>query len=181
MRTTAAARRYAKALFTLAQEEGHVAEIRAELGELTDLIERSPELSEALLTPLHPVDERKNVLDDVTRQAGLSVTVRHFMAFLVDQRRLVDYKGIRDEYERLADELSGVVTAEVVSARQLDSEKQERLRRALSAATGRDVQLDIQLDPELLGGVIAKVGDLVFDGTLRAQLGALRDSMTKGP
>lgn len=180
MKTTAAARRYAKALFALAQEEGRVAEIRSELGGLTDLIEQNPELSEALLTPLHPVEERKNVLDALTSEAGFSDTVRHFMAFLVDQRRLVDYEGIRDEYDRLADELSGLVMAEVVSATALDGEKQERLRRALSAATGRDVRLDIQLDPELLGGVIAKVGDLVFDGTLRAQLLAMRDSMTKG-
>ena len=180
MKTTAAARRYAKALFALAQEEGRVAEIRSELGGLTDLIEQNPELAEALLTPLHPVEERKNVLDALTGEAGLSPTVRHFMAFLVDQRRLVDYGGIREEYDRLADELSGLVVAEVVSATALDDEKQERLRRALSAATGRDVRLDIQLDPELLGGVIAKVGDLVFDGTLRAQLSAMRDSMTKG-
>ena len=75
---------------------------------------------------------------------------------------------------------AGLVTAEVVSARELDANEEERLRRALSAATGREVRLDIQLDPGVIGGVIAKVGDLVFDGTLRAHLGQLRATMTKG-
>jgi F-type H+-transporting ATPase subunit delta len=180
MKSTAAGRRYAKALFTLAQEESRVAEIREELFNLSEFVAQNPELSRVLLTPLHPVDERKNVLDALIRKAGLSTTVRHFMAFLVDQRRLVDFDGIREEYERLADEQAGLVTAEVVSARELDANDEERLRRALSAATGREVRLDIQLDPELIGGVIAKVGDLVFDGTLRAQLGQLRATMTKG-
>ena len=180
MKSTAAGRRYAKALFTLAQEESRVAEIREELSNLSELVAQNPELSRVLLTPLHPVEERKNVLDALIREAGLSKTVRHFMAFLVDQRRLVDFDGIREEYERLADEQAGLVTAEVVSARELDANDEERLRRALSAATGREVRLDIQLDPELIGGVIAKVGDLVFDGTLRAQLGQLRATMTKG-
>ena len=180
MKSTAAGRRYAKALFTLAEEDSRIAEVREELSGLSELVAQNPELSRVLLTPLHPVEERKNVLDAVIREAGLSDTVRHFVAFLVDQRRLVDFEGIRDEYERLADEQAGLVTAEVVSARELDANDEERLRRALSAATGREVRLDIQLDPGVIGGVIAKVGDLVFDGTLRAQLGQLRATMTKG-
>ena len=180
MRTTAAARRYAKALFSIAREMDGVAEIRSELTAMSEMLEESRELSDVLLTPLHPVEERKRVLAFLCRNAGFRDTVRNFMAFLVDQRRLVDFAGIRDEYERLADELSGVLTAEVVSASALDDGREERLRSALSAATGRDVQLEIQLDPELIGGVIAKVGDVVFDGTLRAQLDQLRASMTKG-
>ena len=180
MKSSAAGRRYAKAVFTLAQEDSRVAEVRQELSDLSELIEQNPELSRVLLTPLHPVEERKNVLDALIREAGISDTVRHFLAFLVDQRRLVDFEGIREEYERLADEEAGLVTAEVVSARELDANDEERLRRALSAATGREVRLDIQLDPALIGGVTAKVGDLVFDGTLRAQLAQLRATMTKG-
>lgn len=180
MRTTAAARRYAKALFSIAQEDDAVDQIRAEMTAFGEMIAESKELADALLTPLHPVEERKRVLGALCREAGFSNTIRNFMAFLVDQRRLVDFDGIREEYERLADELSGVLTAEVFCASALGDDREERLRRALSAATGRDVRLDIQLDPELIGGVIAKVGDVVFDGTLRAQLGQLRATMTKG-
>ena len=180
MRTTAAARRYAKALFSIAEEFDGVAQIRAELTAIGEMVEESKELTDVLLTPLHPVEERKRVLATLCGDADFSDTVRNFLAFLVDQRRLVDLAGIREEYERLADELSGVLTAEVFSASALDGDREERLRRALSAATGRDVRLEIQLDPELIGGVIAKVGDVVFDGTLRAQLGQLRATMTKG-
>ncbi|MFP6662303.1 MAG: ATP synthase F1 subunit delta [Myxococcota bacterium] len=179
MKTTAAARRYAKAVFSLAQEDDEVAGIRGELALIGEMIETSKELEDVLLTPLHPVEERKRVLAALILHAGVGATVRKFMAFVVDQRRLVDFEGIRGEYDRLADELSGLVTAEVVSASALSTDREERLRRALCLATGFDVRLEVQIDPELLGGAVAKVGDRVFDGTLRTQLDQLRTSVTK--
>jgi F-type H+-transporting ATPase subunit delta len=93
---------------------------------------------------------------------------------------LVAFSAIHEEYDRLADELSGRLTAEVRTATPLDDEQRERLRAALSGATGRDVELEVTLEPELIGGAIAKVGDLIFDGTLRAQLEQLRINLTKG-
>ena len=94
-----------------------------------------------------------------------------------DQRRLVDYAAIAVEYARLADEDQGLLTAEIVAASDLDERRRDRLRRALSDRTGREVRLEIQVDPSLVGGAIAKVGDLVFDGSIRTQLQHLRSNL----
>ena len=180
MRSSAAARRYARALFSLAKEEDRIAEMRQELQQLADLLAESEELHHALFRPLHPAAERRAVLREVAERLGFSATARNFFSFLVDQRRLVDFEGIREEYEHLADAAAGRAKAEVVSASPLSDEQRDRLLRALSARTGREVELDVKIDPSLLGGAIASVGTLVFDGSLRTQLNQLRASLTKG-
>ena len=180
MRTSAATRRYARAIFELAREDDRVTEVRREFSELSEVVAESKELRTALLTPLHPVEERKKVLNALAERLNLSTRVRNFLAFLVDKRRLIALAAIHEEYERLADELSGRLIAEVRTATPLDEDQQTRLRGALSGATGRDVELEVTLEPELIGGAIAKVGGLIFDGTLRAQLAQLRTNLTKG-
>ena len=179
MARTAAARRYAKALFELAKESGRVAEIGGELASIGDLLEGNAELHNVLFRPLHPVAQRRAVLDGVTERLGASPTVRSFFSLLIDQRRLVDFPAIRDEFERLASEDAGLRRAEIVSAGALRDDQLERLRRALSNRTGSEVEITVRVDPSLLGGVIAKVGDLVFDGSLRTQLRQLRANLTR--
>lgn len=179
MSISAAARRYGRALFSIAKEDRQLSEVRADLDKLETLFAESQPLSDALLTPMHPADERKAALEAVTEAEGVSALVRNFYSFLVDQRRLVDFAGIREEYIRLANEDAGLLTAEVISASPLDDRRKDRLRRALSERTGREVQLDIVVDPDLIGGAIAKVGGMVFDGSLRSQLTQLRASLTK--
>jgi F-type H+-transporting ATPase subunit delta len=174
----AAARRYAKALFELAKEGGQVAAVVGELTSMGDLLEGSPELHDVLFRPLHPVSQRRGVLNGVTERIGASPTVQSFFSLLIDQRRLVDFPAIREEFERLASEDAGLRRAEVVSAGALREDQLERLRRALSARTGGQVEVSVRVDPSLLGGVIAKVGDLVFDGSLRTQLRQLRANLT---
>jgi F-type H+-transporting ATPase subunit delta len=175
-----AARRYAKALFGLASDENRVDVVQQELAQLVALVAESSELRHALLRPLHPVTERKAVLGRVAERLGTSDTVRHFYAFLIEQRRFVDLDAIDAEYRRLADLAAGRLRAEVVSAKPLSDAQRERLRRVLSDQTGGHVELDARVDPELLGGAVAKVGDLIFDGSLRTQLHQLRANLTKG-
>jgi F-type H+-transporting ATPase subunit delta len=110
----------------------------------------------------------------------VSPAVRNFYCFLIDRRRLVDFYGIREEYQRLAEEEAGLVTAIVTSAGPLDERRKDRLRRALSERTGQEVQLDVKVDPSLIGGAIAEVAGVVFDGSIRAQLGQLRSNLMKG-
>ena len=180
MRNSRVARRYAGALFALAREQSRVSDVRAELELIGGLLEESEELQSALLTPLRAAAQRKGVLAALAEQAGFSDAVRHFLAFLIDRRRLIDFAAIRDEFARLADEASGLVIADVVAASPLDDRRRDRLRRALSESTGREVRLDVSIDPALIGGAVAKVGDVVFDGSLRTQLGQLRANLMKG-
>jgi F-type H+-transporting ATPase subunit delta len=180
MRGSAATRRYARALFSLAGEEGRVAEVRGELTGFAELFDQSQELREALLTPMRPAAQRRGVLEAMAGRLNSSPTVRRFFSFLVDRRRLVEFPAIRAEYERLCEEASGRAVAEVIAARPLDAAQQERLRSALARRTGRDVALDVRLDPSLIAGAIARVGGMVFDGSLRSQLALLRANLTKG-
>ncbi len=180
MPNTGAARRYAKALFSLASEEGEVQSIRDQLAGMEQLFDDNPELRRRLFQPLHPVVERRAVLIGVCDRGGLSRSVRNFFSYLIDQRRLVDFAGIRDEYERLADEAAGRVRAELRSASPLDAQQRERVTAALARRTGKQIELTVHVDPTLLGGVIATVGGLVFDGSLKSQLSQLRATLIKG-
>jgi F-type H+-transporting ATPase subunit delta len=179
MASAAAARRYARALFALARDEDRVGPVRGELDALAGLIADHPELRQALFRPLYPAAERKAALAALGERLGASPLLRHFLQYLVDQRRLVDFAEIRAEYERLADAAAGRVHAELASAVPLGEAQVERLRRALAARSGRDVAIRVAVDPALLGGVVAKLGDLVFDGSLRTQLAQLRASLMK--
>lgn len=177
--SAAAARRYAKALFRIASEDGNVDAIGGQLAALGDLLASNDELHAALFRPLHPVEERRAVLAKVVEKLGASETLQRFCAFLVDQRRLIDFAAIRGEFERLAAEADGRTEARITSARPLDDATRDRLVSALSARTGRQVSATVEVDPTLIGGVVAQVGDLVFDGSLRTQLAQLRSNLTK--
>jgi F-type H+-transporting ATPase subunit delta len=179
MKSSTAAIRYAKALYSLAREERRLGEVRSEVEGLAATFAGNSELREALLTPLHPAEERKAALAEVSKRAQLSPLLQNFGSFLIDQRRLVDFDVIAEEFGRLADEDAGLMTAKIVSASPLDDRRKDRLRRALSERTGCEVKLELTVDSELIGGAIAKVGDLVFDGSLRTQLSQLRANLMK--
>lgn len=180
MQTSGTARRYAKALFALAQEEGSVDSVRREIGALDDLFSTHEEFRNAICRPLHPGRERRSALTAVCDKLEVGRSVRNFCAFLVDQRRVIQFAGIRSAFDTLADRAAGRTRAQVVSAGPLSDAQRDRLRSALAARTGQQVELDESIDASLLGGAIASVGGLVFDGSLRTQLHQLRTSLTKG-
>jgi F-type H+-transporting ATPase subunit delta len=175
-----AARRYARALFALASEEGRADEVGRELDALNGLFEHNDALRRAIFQPLHPGAERRAVLGKVCERLGSSAVMRNFCCLLVDQRRVVEFAAIRDAYAALADATAGRTRARVVSAAPLTQEQRERLQRALAARTGQSVELDVSVDPALLGGAVADVGGLIFDGSLRTQLDRLRVGLTRG-
>ena len=180
MRSTAAANRYARALFSLARDDDNVESTRGELADVARLLASSPDLHKRLFQPLHPVDERRRVLMSVCKRGGGSQTIQNFFAYLIDQRRLVDFAAIHGEFERLADEADGRVRAEVVSASPLRDDQRARLVETLNRRTGKEVDLSVRVDPLLLGGAIATVDGLVFDGSLRTQLSQLRANLMQG-
>jgi F-type H+-transporting ATPase subunit delta len=176
----AAARRYAKALFQLAAEAGQVPAVRAELDALAALLAERPDLGDVLLQPLHPAAQRRAVLRAVAERLQAGALLQSFYQVLIDHRRLVDFDAIRAEFARLADEQAGRRRARVRAAGPLSEAQRDRLRRALAARLGHEVELEVEVQPELLGGLVAQVGDLVFDGSLRTQLRQLRESLASG-
>jgi F-type H+-transporting ATPase subunit delta len=177
-RGSAAAERYARALFSLAKDQDRVDAVGEELATLIAAMREVPALRDVLVRPLHPAKERRAALQAVGQHLGFSPLLQHFCAFLIDQRRTRDFEAIHERYVRMAEEAAGRVRGEVVSAAPLESAQLDRLRAALGRQTGRSVDLEVRVDPALLGGVVARVGDLVFDGSLRTQLAQLRASLT---
>lgn len=178
--THAAARRYAKAIFAIAREDGTVEATGRELRALADLLREHDTLRDTLFRPLHPVAQRRAVVRAVAQRLGAGPTLQNFLAYLVDQRRLIDFEAIHAHYQRLAAEAEGRVEARVRTATPLDDEARQRLTRALAARTGREVRLRVEEDPDLIGGVVAQVGDLVFDGSLATQIRQLRANLARG-
>jgi len=173
-----AAVRYAKALFGIAQESGNVDAVRAELDGLVAAIDEVPGLADVFVRPVHPARERRRALAALAAPLKLSPLVANFCAYLIDQRRTRDLVPIRDEFVRLAEEAAGRVRGEVVSATPLEPAQLDRVRGALARRIGRELDLEVRVDPELVGGLVARVGDLVFDGSLRTQLAQLRAQLT---
>lgn len=174
------ARRYARALFGLAAEENRTAAVLAELDKIIASLDQSAELESVLFRPFYSVAERCSVLENVVAKLGCSTIVKHFGRVLIEQGRMSFLREIRTEFASLVDAAKGQVTGEVISASPISEAQVAQLRQALSRRTGLDVQLKVEVDNRLLGGVVAKVGDLVFDGSLRTQLEQLRANLTKG-
>jgi F-type H+-transporting ATPase subunit delta len=177
MPAATAPRRYARALFSLASEENRVAGVREELRKLGAALEASPELRDVLLQPLHPASERRRVLGGVADKLAASSLLKRFYSYLIDQRRLVAFAEIEAEFVRLADEAAGRSKAKVRTAQPLTADQQARLARALSARAGRSVELEVEVDEALVGGLVAQLGDTVYDGSLKTQLTQLRSSL----
>ena len=175
------ARRYARAVFGLGRDAAARAQLLVELDTLALEISANPELSSVLFTPIHPRGERKAVMHEIAQRLGISKEVRAVGEILVDQNRARLLLAIRDELRALVDSEAGRIEARVASARPLEPAAQEQLRQAISRRVNADVMLVVEVDPTLIGGVVARIGDLLLDGSIRTQLENLGANLRKGP
>lgn len=169
-------KRYAKALFSLGQEEGKVLEYGQDLNTFLKFWRSHPEFARVVSSRLFAVEDRKQILKAVLDKSELSGTVRNFLNLLLDKDRIGSMEGIAGYYERLTDEVSNVARAEVRVPRTLRPQSLSRLESALSQLTAKKVRMDVKEDKSLIGGVVVKIGDLVLDGSVKAQLRGLRES-----
>lgn len=180
MKDIAISRRYAKALMLLGGEDGHTEKYRKELRGFAALMEKETELSDTICNPLYPVAERRMVLQASLKKIKMSKVMKSFAVLIFDKGRFGFLDSINEHYQMLADELKGVAHASVVSAVELSSDAVKKIRASLSKLTGKDVVLDVGQDPELIGGIVTKIGDLVLDGSIRTQISNMRESFKRG-
>jgi len=173
-------RRYAKALLTLGQEDGKYLEYGEELRGFAQLLEREPELKNALLNPVYGMEERRSLLLRVTELLQVSPLVGNFLKLLFDKHRLAALPGISQVYQQFVDVLENVSRARITAAIPLDEGLREQLRQALEQITRSKVIMEVEENPAIIGGIVARVGDLVLDGSVRTQLHTLRESLIKG-
>jgi F-type H+-transporting ATPase subunit delta len=171
------AKRYATALLELGTESGQLDQIVEEINRAATAYETSDELRDAFENPLVPAAAKKQIIFDVSERLGLSATSRSFLGLLVDRRRIRALPPVAARLREMADLRRGLTRAEVATAMPLPEEYFERLQRELERITGRRVALDRKLDPTLICGVLIRIGDTVFDGSLVARLKQLKETM----
>ncbi len=174
-----AAKRYAEALLESVWGLGDEvrSETAADLARLAGAIAASRELRLALENPSYGLAERLRALDAVIGRLEVGRTVGNFARLVVERGRAAEFAGIEESFRAMLDERSGRVRATVRSAVPLDDEDVERVRSALERRTGRVVQMEVRVDPSLIGGIRAEVGSIVYDGSIRAELDRLRETL----
>jgi F-type H+-transporting ATPase subunit delta len=170
-------RRYAKALMEIGTEDGSYQRIGQDVEGLAKAIKTSEELSSILSNPVFPRSEREKIILAILQRLGASTTVTNFSKLLLDRERISAIPGISRALNDMIDEKAGQIIAEVLTAAPLTSSQQAELKTTLESLSGKKVQIEIKEDKSLLGGVIAKVGDLVYDGSLRTQLQEIQRSL----
>jgi len=180
MKNLAIARRYAKALLLIGKEDGQTDTYRQELKGFAQILAQHKELDQAIINPLYDSTGRRKVLQSVIDKLQLSKVVRSFLLLLFDKGRLNFIGHVNDFYQKMADELKGISRASLVSATELSSETVQKIRAALSKRTGKEVILEVEQDPTLVGGIVTKIGDLVLDGSIKTQLVNMRESLKRG-
>lgn len=180
MKNLVVARRYAKALLLISKEDGQTDVYQKELSGFAQLLETVEALNQAITNPLYEASARRNVLQTVIDKLDISGTMKSFLLLLFDKGRMSFIGAIDDLYQKMADELNGIGRASVVSATDLSAETVERIRAALSQKTNMDIVLQVEKDPELIGGIVTKIGDLVWDGSIKTQLYNMRETLKRG-
>ncbi len=181
MTLSAVAFRYAGALADLAT--GPAARVAPEkvTGDLRlfeEALESSADLRNALATPSVATQRKKAVVGRIAEQLGLSAITRNFLFVLIDHRRIPLLREIVEMFETQVDERLGFARARVASARELDQRQKDALKTELESITGKKVRLQFSVDESLIGGVVARIGSTVYDGSLRGQLAALGKRLT---
>jgi F-type H+-transporting ATPase subunit delta len=172
----AVVRGYAEALFAVAEAETETRLVEDQLYAFGKLVERDAGVRDALIDPALPVENKKALIGEVLGERANPLAV-HLLGLIVELGRARELGRIVAEFVRVAAERRQHQVAEVRSAIPLDEARRTKLETALSKATGRKVEVKVVVDPSVIGGVVARLGDEVFDGTVRSRLRAVRQML----
>lgn len=173
------AKRYAQALFSLGEEKGQLDEYGQALAQVAELFAASQELRQVLLNPAIKLEERRGVLAALAKRAEWPALFRNFTMLLLDKDRLRYIDAIAEAFRRRLDAHQGRAQARVTSAVALDDEQIKTLKKRLDELTGMDVVMTTDVDDELIGGLVARVGSTVYDGSVRTHLQRMREAILK--
>lgn len=174
------AHRYTRALFELARDSGAMEQVGTDLDEVQRLIFGDEMLRTALLSPVLTRPAKSQIIDALIAAANPQPLIANFLRVLLDARKLLLLPDITAAYKGMADGALGRVRGETVTATTADETDLRAISQALSKTLRKEVLLDARTDPSILGGVVARVGNLVFDASLRTQLQKMSANLTKG-
>jgi F-type H+-transporting ATPase subunit delta len=176
MTLTAVATRYANALADVVAAGGSPIGPRDTVRELrafSEALEASAELRNALVTPAVPVGRKRAVVERIAKILKLSRISLNFLYVLIDHRRIAALSGIIDSFELIVDERLGFARADVSAAREMSEPQRAALTSELERLTGKRIRMRFSVDGRLIGGVVARIGSTVYDGSVRGQLASL--------
>jgi len=168
---------YARALFEVATEEDKLDAIREELGQFADALADSRELQTFFFSPYFSTEEKKNGLHKAV--TGADPEVQNFLELLLEKHRMPVVFRIRQDYDRLWEEAHKLLTVEITSAIELDPAIAERIGDEIGRQTGRTVELTSTVDPDVIGGIVLRVGNSILDASIRNRLETLRKQVAK--
>jgi len=169
--------RYATALFELALEAGAVDSVLADLQRFDALLDLSVDLSRLVRSPVFAADAQAKALAAVIDKAGIEGLAAQFLKVVTSNRRLFAIRNIIRAYGALVARHKGEVTAHVTAAEPLSEAHQNEIRNTLNAVTGKDVRVEVKIDPSIIGGLVVKLGSRMVDSSLRTKLNALKHAM----
>jgi len=179
MSNRASASRYAKALLDVMIREGNPEQAEQEVASFADLFERHEDLRKAMLNPAVPVTAKRSVMQQLVARVQPSRPVGKLMMLLAERDRLELLPDLLAAYrDRLMDYLQ-VVRAEVLTAIPLPDDRAAQLQQRLADVTGRRVMMSTKVDPSIIGGVVARIGSTVYDGSVATQLARIKSKLVE--
>lgn len=169
--------RYATALFELARDEKSVDSVKADLDKFEAMMADSPDLARLVRSPVFAADAQTRALSAVLEKAGIGGIAAKFLKVLTANRRLFAVSDVIRGFRALVARFKGEVSADVTVAEPLNDKNLEALKGALKNVTGKDVDLNIKVDPAIIGGLIVKLGSRMVDSSLRTKLNSIKNAM----
>lgn len=177
MSSQAVARRYAVALADVVLSRGEAQEVREELALWDEMLRSNAQLLEVFRHPAIPYERKRGVLEELIKRTQPRPTTANFLKVLLQNQRLSELSEVSAQFVQELDRRSNVVTAQVTTARPLTSDAQEALRARLGELTGSTVRLQFEVDEDLIGGVVTRIGSTLYDGSVRGQLQQIKQRM----
>jgi F-type H+-transporting ATPase subunit delta len=168
------AKRYARAFFDIAVEEGKIEDYGRELAAFASLIVQNKALQEFLANPIFELKSKKNVIEELLGRTQISGRTANFLRLLVDKQRINFLGEVENAYREFMDKSLKKVRVSVKTPYPLTSELEGALKQRVAEMTGKEVEMTVEDDASLIGGLIVRVGDTMYDGSIKTQLGNIR-------
>ena len=168
---------YANALADIALAQGAAVPVAQQLGDFTAAYASSPELRNFLKSPAVTKEEKRSVAAKISARLGASKILRNFLFVIIDHQRMHQLPEILETFQNVLRERQGIANAEIFSAVALNDAQKTEMKQTLERVTGKKIEAKFSLDLNLLGGTLVRVGDTIYDGSLRNRLNGLRERL----